>query len=196
MLLSEMRDICLGNEICPKKWGGGREKGETLPVKLKENLKLSHRNLSQTNTEREELRTKDLFPKRRQGKDCQTEKKSVHGIINTAGVRNDGNQYHPARLDTFLFAFHFLCGKLCQTPSVEVVFSPDHLRWSLFPWGRSCLLFGWFMELPRYKKQQKTTSSDPRIWSTRGIVTIPAPTRYPQWELYWDRWAFSGSVPP
>jgi len=52
--------------------------------------------------------------------------KSVHGIINTTGVRNDGNQYHPAGLDTFLFAFHFLCGKLWQTLSMEVIFSPDH----------------------------------------------------------------------
>lgn len=111
MLLSEMRDICLRNEICPKKIRRGQGKMWNIANEIEENLKLSHTNLSQTNTEKEELRTKDLFPKRSQGKDVHREK-GVCGIINAAEVRNDGNQYNPARLDTFQFAFHFLCGKL------------------------------------------------------------------------------------
>lgn len=132
MLLSEMRDICLRNEICPKKMRRGQGKLQNIANEIKENLKLSHRNLSQTNTEKEELRTKDLFPKRSQGKDGRRAK-SVCGIINATEARNDGNQYHPAGLDTFQFAFHFLCGKLWQTPSVEAISSLDRLQWSLLP---------------------------------------------------------------
>lgn len=101
MLLSETRDICLGNEICPKKWGGGGGKGEfcqwnrrkpkTFPQKFYSN---HHRNRGVKNkgfiSEKE---PRQRFPDRK------------NSVINTAGLRNDG--YHPAGLITFLLLFTF-----------------------------------------------------------------------------------------
>lgn len=107
----------------------GQGKRWNVANETEENIKLSHRSLSQTNTETEELRTRDLFPKGIQDKDFQTEKivsliLQESGMIITAIIQQVWSHF----CYFSLFMWRALAGPNCQSylflQSSSVVFPP------------------------------------------------------------------------